>query len=69
MIYIKLILMINRMEYYMIDAKNIETSNWLRFINSPNKKKDVNLEAYQYLGEIYYKTVREISVGEELLVW
>ncbi len=61
----------NRYKLFYIDAKNKKKSNSLRYINgakTARQKARVNVKAYQYRGEIYYKTLRKILPGEELLL-
>ncbi len=61
----------DRYKLFYIDAKNKRKSNFLRYINgakTPSQKARVNTKAYQYRGEIYYKTLRKIMPGEELLL-
>lgn len=45
------------------------TSNWMRFVNCARNEDEQNLTAFQFVGEIYYKTLRPVTRGEELLVW
>ena len=45
------------------------TSNWMRFVNCARCEDEQNLTAFQFMGEIYYKTLRPVSRGDELLVW
>lgn len=53
----------------VVDGSNAETSNFLRYINCACTESQQNLVAYQYKRKIYYRTVRNIKPGEELLVW
>lgn len=53
----------------LIDAANESNSNWMRYVNSANHVDEQNLVAFQYLGNIYYRTSAEIKVGDELLVY
>ncbi|XP_065904469.1 PR domain zinc finger protein 14-like isoform X2 [Dysidea avara] len=54
---------------YYIDAKNEEHANWLRFINCARNEKEQNLLSFQYQGNIYCYTTKDILPGTELLVW
>jgi hypothetical protein len=50
-----------------IDAKNPKISNWLRFFNDSRDKR-INVEPYQYRGNMYYRTLRNIQPGEEMFI-
>ena len=56
-------------ESHYVDAKHIKKSNWMRYVNCARNEAEQNLVAYQYRGEIYYRTLSPINPGEELLVW
>ena len=49
---------------FYIDGEDVKQSNWLRYVNCARTKQEQNCEAFQYKGHIYYKTLREITVGE-----
>ena len=49
---------------FYIDGEDVKQSNWLRYVNCARTKQEQNCEAYQYRGDIYYKTLRDITVGE-----
>tara|TARA_A100001015_G_C14925520_1_gene686161 strand:+ start:806 stop:1297 length:492 start_codon:yes stop_codon:yes gene_type:complete len=54
-----------------IDGKNYKKNNPLRYVNNASKKKQckmINLEMIQKEDKIYYKTIKDIKKGEELLV-
>ncbi|CAH1170532.1 unnamed protein product [Phaedon cochleariae] len=53
----------------LIDANDTRNSNYLRYVNCPRKAEEQNLVAFQYKGSLYYRTCRDISKGEELLVF
>ncbi|ESP03842.1 hypothetical protein LOTGIDRAFT_156439, partial [Lottia gigantea] len=55
--------------HHFVDAKNPATSNWMRFVNCARTESEQNVTAYQYCGEIYYRTFKEIPPGSEILVW
>ncbi|CAF0923232.1 unnamed protein product [Didymodactylos carnosus] len=55
--------------YNYVDANDPRRSNWLRYVNCPNKQENENLMAVQFNGELYYKTLRDIEAGEELFVY
>jgi hypothetical protein len=50
-----------------IDGKNPKVSNWLRFLNDSRDRR-LNVEPYQYRGDIYYRTTKNIKPGEELFI-
>ncbi|CAM4887103.1 unnamed protein product [Rotaria socialis] len=54
---------------YYIDAVDPKNSNWLRFVNCPNNFAQRNLMSLVYHGDIFYLSIRNIEVGEELLVY
>ncbi|XP_046408198.1 histone-lysine N-methyltransferase PRDM9-like [Ischnura elegans] len=54
---------------HYIDAYNPSRSNWMRYVNCARNEEEQNLVAFQYKGEIYYRTTQEIMPGVELLVW
>ena len=54
---------------HFIDGKDESNSNWLRYINCSRCENEQNLVAFQYRGEIYYRTYKEVKPGDELLVW
>lgn len=42
---------------------------WLRLVQAAMDAEEQNTEAYLKGGQLYFRTVRDISQGEELLVW
>ncbi|KAH3798529.1 hypothetical protein DPMN_152129 [Dreissena polymorpha] len=54
---------------HYVDAQDKSTSNWMRYVNCAMKEANQNLVAFQYKGGIYYCTLKQVSSGEELLVW
>ena len=52
-----------------LDASDENTSSWMRFIRCARHRDEQNLYAFQYCGNIYYRAFRNISIGQELLVW
>ena len=54
---------------YYVDGKDPLYGSWMRYINCSRYEKEQNLIAFQYYGEIYYRTYKEVKPGEELLVW
>ncbi|XP_030766845.1 histone-lysine N-methyltransferase PRDM9-like [Sitophilus oryzae] len=53
----------------LVDAADETISNWMRYVNCAPHMKYQNVVAFQYKGELYYRTVRIIKKGEELLVY
>ena len=54
---------------YYVDGKDQNYGNWMRYINCSRTEDEQNLVAFQYHGEIYYRSYKDILVGDELLVW
>ena len=54
---------------HYVDGSNATLSNWMRYINYACNEDQQNMIAYQLQSEIYYKTIRTVTSGEELLVW
>lgn len=44
-----------------IDAVDSAVSNWMRYVNCSRTDAETNLSAFQYKGQIYYKTDSAIS--------
>ena len=54
---------------YYVDGISLEHSNWLRYVNCAHCEEEQNLEAYQCNGQIFYRCIKQIHPGSELLVW
>ncbi|XP_042855247.1 uncharacterized protein LOC122242095 isoform X2 [Penaeus japonicus] len=52
-----------------IDSVDASISNWLRYVNCSRSDKEANLEAFQFLGNIYYLIIDHVKANSELLVW
>ena len=52
---------------YYINGQNSTHSNWMKLVNTARHEGKQNVIAYQYLGNIYYRTVKSISPASELL--
>jgi SET domain-containing protein len=53
---------------FYIDAKH---GNLLKYVNGAHcgeQKKRVNIESYQYAERIFFKAIRDLTPGEELLI-
>ncbi|XP_014662854.1 PREDICTED: uncharacterized protein LOC106805679 [Priapulus caudatus] len=53
--------------YVTVDTR--ETGEWTTQVYSARKPAEQNLEAILIEGAVFYRAVRDIGVGEELLVW
>ncbi|XP_018570320.1 histone-lysine N-methyltransferase PRDM9-like, partial [Anoplophora glabripennis] len=53
----------------LIDGADETRSNWLRYVNCAKNVAEQNVIAFQYNGQIYYRTCRDVEKGEELLVY
>ncbi|XP_078245801.1 histone-lysine N-methyltransferase MECOM isoform X11 [Pogona vitticeps] len=60
-------------EYYnvkfCIDASQPDVGNWLKYIRFASYCNEPNLVACQISDQIYYRVVRDIEAGEELLLF
>ncbi|KAK3100301.1 hypothetical protein FSP39_017857 [Pinctada imbricata] len=54
---------------HFVNAYGMKNSNWMRYVNCARSESEQNLVAFQYRGQIYYRTYKEIKPGTELLVW
>nr|XP_053652123.1 PR domain-containing protein 11-like [Cherax quadricarinatus] len=54
---------------FVVDSIDKTTSNWLRYVNCPRTFSEMNLEAFQYKGNIYYVTLCDVESNSELMVW
>ncbi|XP_042884409.1 zinc finger protein 135-like [Penaeus japonicus] len=52
-----------------IDAVDCAISNWMRYVNCSRTEAETNLSAFQFKGQIYYRTDSTISRGSELMCW
>ncbi|CAH0746853.1 unnamed protein product [Bemisia tabaci] len=52
-----------------VDALDIATSNWMRFVNCARSTYEQNLVAHQYKGKIYYRAFDDIPPNRELFVY
>ena len=51
---------------YFIDRQDTTDSNWMKFVNTA-RHEEQNVIVYQYHGNIYYRTFKNISPASELL--
>ena len=54
---------------HFVDAKDKATSNWMRYVNCAPSESEQNLVAFQFKGNIYYRSYKTIFPGTELLCW
>jgi hypothetical protein len=59
----------NSRPLYCVDAEDCGTANWMRYVNCARHEEEQNLMAFQYKGEMYYRTFKRIPAYAELLVW
>ena len=52
-----------------VDAQDISRANWMRFVNCSRNQNEQNLVAFQFRGNVYYRAIKDIPPGLELLVW
>ena len=52
----------------IIDASD-DPSHWLKFINLARYKIEQNLDVVMMENELYYQVSKDITPGQELLVW
>ncbi|XP_049623637.1 histone-lysine N-methyltransferase PRDM9 isoform X2 [Suncus etruscus] len=55
--------------YEYVDGIDESLANWMRYVKCAREDKEQNLVAFQYHGQIFYRTCRIIKPGCELLVW
>lgn len=53
---------------YSIDAFDLRTSNWTRFVNCAITSRKNNMFAVQLFHIITYKTIRNVKKGDELFI-
>lgn len=52
-----------------MDASEPGTGNWLKYVRSCSMLQQRNLRAVQRKDEIFYTATKDISVGQELLLF
>ncbi|KAM6143767.1 histone-lysine N-methyltransferase PRDM9-like isoform 2-T2 [Erethizon dorsatum] len=55
--------------YEYVDGKDTSQANWMRYVNCARDEDEQNLVAFQYHGQIFYRTCQAVGPGSELLVW
>ncbi|XP_063530703.1 histone-lysine N-methyltransferase PRDM7-like, partial [Cydia strobilella] len=59
----------NNKPSHVVDASDANNSNWMRYVNCSRRYSEQNLVAFQYQGELYYRTIRIVPRFTELLVF
>ena len=54
---------------HFVDGTEENCSNWMRFVNCSRSEDEQNLVAFQFRGEIFYRSYKPIPPNTELLVW
>ena len=54
---------------FVLDGGDVDTSNWLRWLNCASTFKDQNVRAVTCYGRIYFVTIAAIYPRQELLVY
>ena len=47
----------------------MDSNNWMQCVQLARCKEEQNLEAYQFYGNIYFRTTKPVSAGSELKVF
>ncbi|KAM9769030.1 histone-lysine N-methyltransferase PRDM9-like [Dama dama] len=55
--------------YEYVDGKGMSWANWMRYVNCARDDEEQNLVAFQYHGQMFYRTCQVVRPGCELLVW
>ncbi|CAH0602434.1 unnamed protein product [Chrysodeixis includens] len=59
----------NHKPSHVVNAADSNRSNWMRYVNCARHWCEQNLLAYQYQGELYYRTIKTIPRFTELMVF
>ncbi|CAG5119181.1 unnamed protein product, partial [Candidula unifasciata] len=54
---------------HFVDGKDPSRSNWMRYVNCARHEDEQCVTAYQYQGDIYYRSHKPICAGTEILVY
>ncbi|XP_064611648.1 LOW QUALITY PROTEIN: uncharacterized protein LOC135475646 [Liolophura sinensis] len=54
---------------HIVDATDPQHGNWMRYVNCARYLEEQNLVSVQEGSHIFYRAIRDISPGEELLTW
>ncbi|XP_043237197.1 histone-lysine N-methyltransferase PRDM9-like isoform X3 [Amphibalanus amphitrite] len=55
--------------HHSVNAEDPSCSNWLRRVNCARSEEEQNLVAFQYRGQVYFRTSKPVPRGSELLVY
>ncbi len=58
----------NDVNLWYLDATDLRTSNWTRYVNCPNSGVKCNLDMDQYFGNVQYITKEVVAKGDELFI-
>ncbi|CAG5124919.1 unnamed protein product [Candidula unifasciata] len=50
-------------------GEGMKTADWLPRVSAARNEQEQNMEAYLKYGRVYYRTLRIVKGGEQLLVW
>jgi hypothetical protein len=50
-------------------GEGLRAVDWLPYIQPARDSEEQNMEAYLKEGQVYFRTLRIIKAGEEMLVW
>ncbi|XP_062526882.1 histone-lysine N-methyltransferase PRDM7-like isoform X3 [Bombyx mori] len=59
----------NNKPSHVVDAADPNRSNWMRYVNCARRWTEQNLVAFQYQGQLYYRTIKIIPRFTELMVF
>ena len=68
-IFVYLQILHNFKKAYFIDAQNIDTSNWTRWVNCSMDWKGENVRYLYCAGKVYFLSIKDIHPGQELLMY
>ncbi|XP_039762484.1 probable histone-lysine N-methyltransferase PRDM7 [Pararge aegeria] len=54
---------------HVVDADDANSSNWMRYVTCSRHWCEQNLVAFQYRGELYYRTIKIVPRFTELMVF
>ncbi|KAL3861573.1 hypothetical protein ACJMK2_007599 [Sinanodonta woodiana] len=54
---------------HVIDATDPSKGNWMRYVNCARYLEEQNMISVQQEDQVYYKAIKNIEPGEELLIW
>ncbi|GFS48850.1 histone-lysine N-methyltransferase PRDM9 [Trichonephila clavipes] len=54
---------------HYVEGRDEGSSNWMRYVNCTDREERHNVVAFQYQGDIYYRTYKLVLPFTEILVW